>query len=65
MEKKTIKFQDSLGEYLEGCESTKVTLKAIIIDITLDQFELESNKCVLIHIMNDIDGWDMLDEYNL
>lgn len=65
MAKKVIKFQDSLGEYLKGCESTKVTLKAIMIDIELEHFELKGNVDIIIGIINDIDGLNMLDEYEL
>jgi hypothetical protein len=65
MAKKVIKFQDSLGEYLKGCESTKVTLKAIMIDINLEHFELEGNSDIIIHIINDVEGLNMLDEYEL
>lgn len=65
MAKKVIKFQDSLGEYLKGCESTKATLKAIMIDINLEHFELEGNSDIIIHIINDVEGLNMLDEYEL
>lgn len=65
MAKKTTKFQDSLGEYLKGCESTKVTLKAIMIDINLEHFELEGNSDIIICILNDVEGLNMLDEYEL
>ena len=65
MAKKVIKFQDSLGEYLKGCESTKVTLKAIKIDIDLEHFELEGNVDIIINIINDVDSINMLDEYEL
>lgn len=61
MAKKVIKFQDSLGEYLKGCESTKVTLKAIMIDINLEHFELEGSKEIIISIMNDVEGLNLLD----
>lgn len=62
MAKKTTKFQDSLGEYLKGCESTKVTLKAIMIDINLEHFELEGNVDILIGIINDVEGLNTLDD---
>lgn len=57
MEKKTIKFQDSLGEYLEGCESTKVTLVDRIVANELDSIE----DVVNIQIVTDINGLEEID----
>lgn len=65
MAKKVIKFQDSLGEYLNGCESTKVTLKAIMIDINLEHFKLEGNVDIIIGIINDVEGLNTLDDNNI
>lgn len=59
---KTTTIKGSLGEFLEGCESTKVTLKETIIDITLDNFEFEGNVKIVIGIINDVDGLNTLDD---
>ena len=65
MAKKTIKIVDSLGEFIIECDSTKVSLKTQMIDIDLEHFELEGNVDIIISIVNDIEGLNMLDEYEL
>ena len=65
MAKRTIKIVDSLGEFIIECDSTKVSLKTQMIDIDLEHFELEGNVDIIIGIINDIDGLNMLDEYEL
>lgn len=65
MAKKTIKIVDSLGEFIIECDSTKVSLKTQMIDIDLEHFELEGNVDIIIGIINDVEGLNMLDEYEL
>ena len=65
MAKRTIKIVDSLGEFIIECDSTKVSLKSQIIDIDLEHFELEGNSDIIIHIINDVESLNMLDEYEL
>lgn len=65
MAKRTIKIVDSLGEFIIECDSTKVGLKTQIIDIDLEHFELEGNSDIIIHIINDVESLNMLDEYEL
>jgi hypothetical protein len=36
-----------------------------MIDINLEHFELEGNSDIIIHIINDVEGLNMLDEYEL
>jgi hypothetical protein len=57
MAKKVIKFQDSLGEYLKGCESTKVTLVDIIVSIELDSIE----NIINTQIVTDVNGLEEIE----
>lgn len=57
MAKKTIDIQISLGEYLKGCESTKVTLEDLIVANLLDAVE----DIVNIQIITDVNGLEEIE----
>lgn len=59
MSKRTIDIQISLGEYLCGCESTKVTLEDLIVANHLDTIE----DIINIQIITDVNGLEEIELY--
>ena len=57
MAKRKIELRISLGDYLQGCESTKVTLVDRIVANELDSIE----DVVNIQIVTDINGLEEID----
>lgn len=53
MFRRKLKFEMKQNDYLEGCESTKMTLTDILIDIELTHIECEFNVNI-VEIQRDV-----------
>lgn len=61
MIRRKLKFEMKQNDYLEGCESTKVTLTDMLIDIELTHIECEFNVNI-VEIQRDV---NILHEFEL